>query len=377
MTFIAPPVRTASIMLAAFTLVACAGGAKAPPKYDSAATPEAQAATFIAPNKDAKKMGDVGKGAVLACNVMFAHRAAAHAGTGGGLFDHSGYTRAEAKVSVFYTLVGLTDADYQRMADQICAKAEQQLVAKGFQLVPKSELEANAEYQALRVAGRETPFDFKPAGGDSNARYMVYAAGGASLYDPRYIGTMSGLGQAFKAAKGTSADQLATSVMDQFGADGISINLLVDFAQLQSSGASRGFQLAEVNEAKVSGEVGLSITGDVSFRLSKHMDCWDRFGKRECMVKNGNTPMFASKMPVLMQEPFYESVEDTTTTGDKAAAVLTKGIALLSAMSGVSSTSYDTTRYEVRVNPAQFGQTATTGAERFVDMALTTAKATR
>ena len=165
--------------------------------------------------------------------------------------------------------------------------------------------------------------------------------------------------------------------MDQFGADGININLLVDFAQLESSGASRGFQLAEVNEAKVSGEVGLSITGDVSFRLAKHMDCWDRFGKRECMVKNGNTPMFSSKMPVLMQEPFYETVEDTTTTGDKATAVITKGLALLSAMGGVSSTSYDTTRYEVRVNPGQFGGAAVTGAERFIDMALTTANASR
>jgi hypothetical protein len=206
---------------------------------------------------------------------------------------------------------------------------------------------------------------------------MVYSAGGATLYDARYIGGMSGLGQAFKAVKGTSAEQIAASVMDQFGADAININLLVDFAQLQSSGAARTWQLSDVDEAKVSGKVGLSISGDVSFRLAKNMDCWDRFGKRECMVKNGNTPMFSSKLPVLMQEPFYESVVDTTTTGDKAAAVLTKGIAILSAMSGVSGTSYDTTRYEVRVNPTQFGDTAVTGAERFVDMALLTAKSAR
>lgn len=368
--------RPAVIAIGAALLGACAGTPPAP-SFDPQSDIRAQAATFIATNKDAKKMGDAGRGAVLACNVMFAHRAAAHAGTGGGLFDHSGKTRAEAKVSVFYTLVGLTDADYQRMTDAICARAEQQLVAQGFQLVPRAELESSPQYQALRAAGRDTPYDFKPPNGDSKARYMVYSAGGATLYDARYIGAVSGLGQALKAAKGTSADQMATSVMDGFGADGISINLLVDFAQLQSSGASKTWQLAAVDKAEVSGEVGLSISGDVSFRLARHLDCWDRFGKRECMVKNGNTPMFSSKMPVLMREPFYESVEDTTTTGDKATAVLTKGLAILSAMGGVSSTSYDTTRYEVRVNPAQFGETAVTGAERFVDMALITASATR
>jgi hypothetical protein len=368
--------RATSLAVCAALLGACAS-TPSTPVFDPQADLQSQAATFITSNKDARKMGDAGKGAVLACNVMFAHRAAAHAGTGGGLFNHSGTTRAEAKVSVFYTLVGLADADYQRMTDAICAKAEQQLVAQGVQLVPRAELEANPQYQALRAAGRETPYDFKPPKGDSNARYMVYSAGGATLYDARYIGGMSGLGQAFKAVKGTSAEQMAASVMDQFGADAININLLVDFAELQSSGAARTWQLTDVDKAEVSGTVGLSISGDVSFRLARHMDCWDRFGKRECMVKNGNTPMFSSKLPVLMQEPFYESVVETTTTGDKAAAVLTKGIAILSAMSGVSGTSYDTTRYEVRVNPTQFGDTAVTGAERFVDMALLTAKTAR
>lgn len=364
--------------LSSLMLAACAGAPKAPPKYDSASTPEAQAATFIGTNKDVKRMPSVNKVAVLSCNVMFAHAASAHAGTGSGILGDAGnYTRAEAKVSVFYTLVGLSDADYQRMTDQICANAEQRLAGSGFDLVPRATLMANEKYQALQAAGRETPFEYKAPGAGKSSRYMVYTVTGGSLYDPRYIGSMSGIGQAFKAAKGTSADQIATALMDQLGATGVNINLLVDFAELQSSGHGRGIQLADTNTAEVGGEVGLSVSGDIAFRVNEGLKCWDRFGNRECMVENGYTPTLASTNPVLMNEQFYRQVSDTTTTGDKAVAVLTKGLAVLSAMGGVKGSSQSTTRYEVEVEPGQFGDVASRGAQSFIDMALITAKSHR
>src|SRR5690606_6808057 len=115
--------------------------------------------------------------------------------------------RVEAKVSVYYTLVGITEKDMQNMTDAICANAETKLKNAGYTLVPKAELDKNEAIVELRKSGRKSPFEYKSASSGSHSRYLVFAPSGHTVFDERYIGTTAGLGQAFKAAKGASAGQ--------------------------------------------------------------------------------------------------------------------------------------------------------------------------
>lgn len=356
----------------AVLLAACAGKQPdPPPPYDPAAAAEQQAASFIQPGKDAaKNMKTVKKLAITSCNVMFAQTSGATASTGGGLFSEAGSKkRAEAKVSIYYTLVGLSEDDMQRMTDAICADARAKLAAAGYDLVPEADLAANEAMIELNKAGRASPFEYKGGGGGAESRYLVFAPGGSTVFDERYIGTMSGLGQAFKQAKGTSAGQYELRVMDELGADAVNINILVDFAELQSSGSGRA-GLASRNTAKVEGEVGLSVTGQFRIKIADGMKCWDRFGKRECSSDPRKWPTYHTKRPIFTGEEFYESVENATTVGDKAGAALTKGLSML-----MGGTSVDITRYDVSVNPETFEMVTRKPVDGFIDMSIVTTKA--
>ncbi|MFN3587684.1 MAG: hypothetical protein ACK4UT_09290 [Moraxellaceae bacterium] len=370
----ATPLRLTTVA-AALTLTACATTPPPPPAFNPASAADAQAATFIAPNKEAPKyMKKTGKLAVTSCNVMFAQVSSASASTGAGLFGSVGVNRAEARVTQLYTLTGLNQAQMQSMTDSICSGAEDRLRKAGFEVIGSKELAANASFQGLGKAGKPSPYEYKVG----QSKYMVFAPTGQSVFDPRYIGMASGLGQAFKQATGESAAFYETRVMDELGADAVNINVMVDFAQLTSSGNAKAFQLANKDSASVKGEVKLSIAGDVSFKLKSEMDCWNRFGKRECMVKPGRSPVFATKIPVTADEKFYKAVVNATTTGDKLASGLTKGLAIMSAMGGVGGvSSTDITRYNVDVEPGQFGTVSRKYVDGFLDMAFLSAKNNR
>lgn len=373
------PTRTALFLLAAGlggTLAGCASAPKAAPVFDAQADALAQAATFIGDNGKSKHLAGVKKVAVTACNVLFAETSSASAQTGTGMFGGSHTTvRAEAKVSVLYTLNGLDDAVMQQMTTDICANAEQRLTAAGFDVLSRSELMANASFQALLASGKTSPFHYKTPARGSKTTYKVFAADGYTVYDPRYIGTVSGLGQAFKAVSGDSAVQLEARVMDELKVSGVAINVLVDFARLEGKGKGKGMALANTDHAEVKHEVDLGISGEIVFKPVDQLGCWERFGKRECMANNNGLPTFSSKTPVTTKDPFYTQVVDTTTTGDKVASAATKALAFLALASGVDGgTTVDTTRYSVEVEPEQFRTVSRKGVDGFMDMVFLTAK---
>src|SRR5690606_38560146 len=261
----------AALAAATLVLAGCAGKKKAPPPYDPAAAAEAQAASFISANKDAKLMADVKRLAITSCNVMFAQTSSASASTGGGI-GSSNDNRVEAKVSVYYSLAGLTEKDMQKMTDAICASAETKLKNAGYTFVPKAELDKNEAIIELRKSGRQSPFEYKNASRGSHSRYLVFAPSGQTVFDERYIGSVAGLGQAFKATKATSAWQHEARAMNTLEADAVNLNILVDFAKLTSSGhgAAAG-GLASRNSAEVETEVGLSVNGDLRIKPVKDM----------------------------------------------------------------------------------------------------------
>ena len=188
------------------------------------------------------------------------------------------------------------------------------------------------------------------------------------MFDERYIGTASGLGQAFKAAKGTSAGQYEARIMDEFKADAVNLNILVDFAELQSSG-NKATSVAQRNTAEVKGSVGLSVTGQMRVKISEGMKCWERFGKRECGPDATRWPAYATKRPVFTGEKFYKQVVNATTTGDKVGSALVSGLAMLG-----GGTKMDITRYNVEVDPKVFETVSRRSIDGFVDMVAVRAK---
>jgi hypothetical protein len=354
--------------------------AAAPPAFDAGGSLASQASTFIAPNKAAgKTMKDVSKIAITSCNVMFAYESNASAGTQGGLFSEAGgVTRAEATVNAEYTLHGMDEPAMQALAAEICQEAEAQVKAAGFEVVPADVLAANEDYQGIHANAKPVPYEYKAGGKGTKSRYLVYAPQGQGVYDPRFIGVSAGLGSAMKAAKGTSPQLFEGRVMDTLQADAMNINLLVDFAAVESDGSKGGLGgLASKDSAKVDGDARLSVSGSVKIVPRAQQECWDRFGKRECMVDANKIPEFNTATPVISAEPFYKDFVNETSTGDKVGSAVSKGIAVLGAMGGVGGRSYSIKRYGVYVEPAQYGAEVKKYAQGFIGMALESAKAAK
>lgn len=351
--------------------------AEAPRTYNPGESAESQASKFVVPGKAASYMADVGKIAITSCNVMFAFKSNGSAGTQGGLFSEAGgVTRAEAVVKVEYKLYGMDDASMQDLTNEICAKAEDQTRASGFDVVPAADLATNEDFQGMHQNARPIPFEYKASGKGTSTRYVVYAPDGQGVLDPRFIGTSAGLGAAMKAAKGESPDLYEGRVMDALGADAMHINILVDFAGMQSDGQKGALGgLASKDSASVDAEARLSIAGDMSVRLKVFQKCWERFGKHECMTDLAKVPGFTTANPVVSAAPFYTELANETTTGDKVANVATKGVAVLAALSGVKGgMSTNVTRYGVHVDPLQYGTEVKTYVTGFIDMMLSSAK---
>lgn len=368
-----------SLLAASISVLAgCASVAPPPPPtFNPADAATTQADTFIGSSKAAQKsMSKVKKVALTACNVMFADESSASASTGAGMFGdpaHSKSSRIDSKVIVIYTMSGLDDAVMQKMTDDICNSAEQRMAKAGLEVVPRSALASSESYQKLLTSGRKSPYEFKM--GDST--YKVFSATGSTIFDARYIGTVSGLGQAFKAAGGSSGAQLEAQMMNELGVDSVQMNMLVDFAQMQSDGHNGATKIRDKNRAKVSGKVQLSIRGDINIKPASELKCWNKpFGKgTECAVEG--MAVFFAKRPVLADEPFYKEVREATKTSDKLASGLTKTIAVFSALGGVSSSSTSVTRYSVDVEPAQFAQVGSKYMNGFMDMMFISANNAR
>ena len=365
-------------------LLALAGGcatSTAPaPDYNANASAASQAGHFIDAS-NAKYMKGVNKVGVLSCNVMFGMTTAASASTSGGF--RAGATRAtgtisrsDVKVSVTYTASGLEQSELQRIADKACADAEARLADAGFQLVPKATVQSNPHYREIQEGGRPSPFEYKEK--RTGTRYLVLARSGESVTDSRYIGAASGLAQSFKAVGGNAAEQQAGLLMKDLGMTGVNINLLVDFASLESDGHGSFAGLSNKNTAKVKADIQLAVSGDLRFQPIDEQKCWKAYGKETCTVRVDHQPLFGTRQAVASSKRFYSGIEDATTTTDKVTSGLTKTIGFLSALSGTSSNvARDITRYQVNVLPEVYASEAVTLSDGLTGMAANQAAASR
>ncbi|MFP5382933.1 MAG: hypothetical protein ACLGHG_02565 [Gammaproteobacteria bacterium] len=349
-----------------------------PPVFDPAAGAESQASVFVALNKPAEKgkMKDVGKVALTACSVMFAFKSNATASTSGGLFSEAGgVTRAEASVRVEYNLNGMDDAAMQQLTNEICAEAETRLASAGFDVMPVAELANNEHFKAMHANGKPSSHEYKMPG---STKYLVYAPQGQQLVDPRY----ATLGGAFAAAKGQTPEQHEGRLVHELGqkVTPVRLNLLVDFAEVQGDGHKALGGLASKDSAEVKADVRLSVSGELVLRPAGAYDCWKSLkGGRDCAINiHKDGPAFSTAVPVVSGDKFYREVVDQTTTGQKMASGVTKGLALAAAMSGVKGgRSSDITVYGVNVDPVQYGTEVKKYAFGFIDMAYARAKSAK
>lgn len=347
-----------SIATSGLLLTSCAFMQPAPPPaYDPNIAAAKQADSFINAT-DPKFLKPIDKLAVTSCNVMFAEVSAASASTSSGIFGNVDNNRVEAKVSVLYTMTGLSDADMQSMADRICADAEAKLTAQGFDVISYATMKATSPaFVSLQSAGKPSPFIFN----SGKTKYKVFTRSGDSIFEERYIGMGSGLAQAFKAAKGTSAWQFEALAMDELKASAVNINLLVDFAELQSDGSERAGGMINKNSANITTKVEMSVVGDVRAKPYKELNCWKRFGNRECGVNKFT--ILNSSRPISLTDTFYSSINNATTLGDSVASGFSKAMSLIG-----GGASVDITRYEVAVKPEAFDAASGKAANAFLEM---------
>ncbi|EWH10151.1 hypothetical protein DS2_09402 [Catenovulum agarivorans DS-2] len=356
-------------------VIGCSSTSESLPDYNPATNAAAQADSFIYAENE-EYMKGVNKIGVMSCNVMFGMTSSASASTSGGF--RAGATRAtgtvsrsDVKISVTYTASGLEETELQRLADQACENAELELSNAGFELVPHSKIKTNKYYQELHAGGQASPFEFK---GKGDTRYLVLGRNGETISDPRYISTASGFSQVFKSIGGDSSEQIEDFLMKDLGMTGVNINLLIDFASLQSDGDKSFAGLSNKDTAKVDASIQLAVSGDIRFQPITQQKCWSEWGKEKCMVKPSHQPVFGSKRDVASSTIFYESIEDATTTADKVTSGLTKTLGFLSALGGTSSSvARDITRYQVNIIPTVYETESKKLTSGLVEMAATKA----
>lgn len=345
----------------ALLVAGCGGMATAPPapEFNEGASASSQAATFIEA-KDGRTNKAPGKAFLSECNVLYGVMTGASAQTSRGLLPSS-ERRVEAKVSSYYQLKGLDGPGMQALADEICDTAERSLAEAGYQVITRASLANNTRFQKVRTQGKASPYEMKLG----SSKYQVYAASGATVFNPSYLGAMGGLAMALKQAKGESPWLQEATLVEDIGASAVRLNIVLDFSSLQSSNSSWD-RWASTDTAEVDGQVKFAATGSVVILPTESLNCYDRLGMHECMADQKKTATFTTRHPLTSNSKFYTSIVDATTAGDTAAAVISTGLAIL----GGGGSTLSVSRTDVNVDPAAYVKVATSAADALMDMSL-------
>ncbi len=332
---------------------------KETPKFDAAQPAAAQAPVFLN-SQNTKFNGDLNKLAVVSCNVLFGSISSGQAATSAGFANHDG--RVEKSINSLYYLRGISDAQLQTLAEELCAQAKASFKSAGYAMVPDAEVSAHEAYQKLHQAGKPSPYTMKIG----KTEYKVLAPKGEQVYNLAYLGTMSGLGQAFSAAAGNSAQQHEARLGDGLGADLAHIDIKVDFAEVASSGGASAWMRKD--SASVSAKMNLAITGKINFIANESLKCWQRFGKRECGANRAN-PDFSLKIPLVAGDEFVTEIKSETSTGDKVGNVVSGALAVLG-----GGRSFSIKRTGVVVDPQKYASLSKKYFGYFMDMVVSSAK---
>lgn len=266
--FVATPLTSllkAGALAALLALAAPAAQARDEPAV--ALTPQAQPADLavkVFTTSDPVAIKGMKRVALPSFQVEFVTRSGAQASTSG--FASAG----RSSVSAYYTLVGVSEADFQTLTNQLHADFVRDLQQMGVEVVPFAQVQASPAYRKLAAAAQPAPYS-KSGGGTSS---IALAPPGQLIYGSALIAAKSNsMFGAFSTLANTGAMMgAAFDTMDlakELDARIVDVRLVVDFAQIGSSDKSFLSRLSstatvdgKVQPALLAGSSMMSVQSD-------------------------------------------------------------------------------------------------------------------
>lgn len=249
--------------------------------------------------KAAEVMGNSKRVAVAGFRVVFVTDSEVKAQVRGSYLPGRDTTGASAKMDM--TLQGVDAATLQKLTDEAYATLLAQLAAAGREVVPVSEMQAMfAELEATPTSAA-APYTKTVSLGYGKRTGVAYSPSGMPLWwqaaEP--WGDKSPFGQA--------NNKVAAKYSEQFHAFIVAPVVVVDFAQLQTSGNQSGLI---AREASVGAELGVSV---VEFNTTYYRSDETRNG----LLMKGDLGNLMLKQPVESALAFaaMEQIETKKTTG--------------------------------------------------------------
>lgn len=191
--------------------------------FDFATAPADQTAEFVHISSP-KSLKDIKKVAIVNFLVEFATVKEAKV-----MSSRPGKSSSsEAKVSL-----GDPDlARYQAIADALYDKLVADLTAAGIEVIPSDTLKAENRFQDFKKVQHDSPWDTSTKGG----RSIFVGAKGLPVYmdNPERADALKGMGMTLGMAFGANPTLLEVKLSNELKANLLSVNLVVDFADLKT-----------------------------------------------------------------------------------------------------------------------------------------------
>ena len=237
--------------------------------------------------------------AVPSFQVEFVTRSAAQASTSG--FAAAGRTT----VTAYYSLVGVGEADFQALTDQLHADFVRDLQALGLEVLPLAQLQASAAYRKLLAAAQPAPL--RKSGGSSASVVMVpagQAVYGAALADAKGSSMMGAISNLANAGAMLGAAFDTQDLARELEAKVIDVRLVVDFAKVASS--DRNFMSRLSSTASVDAKLQPALLAGVTM-----MGVQDTVARSVVTLRN----------PLLFSPDAIGTLREATTTATQAGNV--------------------------------------------------------
>lgn len=312
----------------ATALALAAPAAQARDEPAVALSPQAQPADLadkVFTTSDPAAIKGMKRVALPSFQVEFVTRSSAQASTSG--FASAGRT----SVAAYYTLVGVGEADFQALTNQLHADFVRDLQQMGVEVVPFAQVQASAAYRKLAAGAQPAPFT-KSGGGTSSvalapAGQLIYGSALAAAKSDSTLGALSALANA-GAMLGAAFDTV--DLAKELDARIVEVRLVVDFAQVASS--DKGFLSRLSSTAAVDGKVQPALLAKASM-----MSVQSPTMRTTVMLRN----------PLLLPPAAISGLREATTTATQAGNV---AAALINLAAG-GKNSYSAADFEAVAEP--------------------------
>lgn len=280
----------------------------------------------------------------------------AEGGASAGAALHGGMATANTSLKV----TGLDPAHLQALADSVRARTEAALMARGIAVMPQAQLAALPAFAELQQVGDAAPLAFDAKGGKGQA----YSASGLPLLHRDEMAWLSRTtGTGLLGAMSSKVEDAYVSLGDkmsggfkvgrmepalehlgqQAGVPLVLVRLVLTAAQVQAGGGRWGF------------------SAGTETRNTLLMPAWTN---RILVRRPGGDYARVSLKQGWASEAGLGELVDVTSTGQKAASVLTTAFTIAAAFAGAGrAVNASSTSYELRSSPEVFDAVATPQVE--------------